>query len=503
MMNIFSTRLPYIIVLGMFSYLFYMNGWVSEDAYISFRSLEQFFAGNGLVWNAHERVQAYTHPLWFGLLLVMKAFSPDVFLNAIILSFVCCLGAATMTSCLFRDREKWMAVAIFLISSIAFIDYASSGLENALSYLLMAYFLYYFFRALEPGLYLMYFRRALFVFGLLLLVRHDHLLITLPAVLYLMLDNRHLGFKRLVGEVLMGVSPFIIWTGFSVIYYGFPFPNTAYAKLFTGMARNDLVLQGAYYTATSFLYDLTTLIGFAAGLWALMTHENNKYHALAAGVVLNLIYIIWIGGDFMRGRFFAVPFFFCVVAMAKSTKSRKMLWVLAMCGVALTFANQNSTFHMTKDYFVPKFTQNGIADEKGFFYPGNSLTAYIDRDKSDYFPRHQLAAFGVVHARSPEKVIHHINMGMLGYFIGLDKIVIDRLGLTDPLLARLPAKPGSRVGHFERKLPEGYLETLKTGANQIKDPKISALYEDLKMITQAPIWDAKRWKVIVKMNLGL
>ena len=53
-------------------------------------------------------------------------------------------------------------------------------------------------------------------------------------------------FRRLRGLWLMAVSfsPFLLWEIFSVFYYGIPYPNTALAKLNTGIPSSELVLQG-------------------------------------------------------------------------------------------------------------------------------------------------------------------------------------------------------------------------------------------------------------------
>jgi hypothetical protein len=41
------------------------TSWVGDDAYITFRALENFLHGYGPVFNVGERVQVFTHPLWF------------------------------------------------------------------------------------------------------------------------------------------------------------------------------------------------------------------------------------------------------------------------------------------------------------------------------------------------------------------------------------------------------------------------------------------------------
>jgi hypothetical protein len=44
--------------------------WVDEGAFINFRILDQIFSGHGPVFNAGERVEAATSPLWLGVLVV-------------------------------------------------------------------------------------------------------------------------------------------------------------------------------------------------------------------------------------------------------------------------------------------------------------------------------------------------------------------------------------------------------------------------------------------------
>jgi arabinofuranosyltransferase len=38
--------------------------WMSDDAYITLRTVDNFINGYGLTWNVNERVEVYTHPLW-------------------------------------------------------------------------------------------------------------------------------------------------------------------------------------------------------------------------------------------------------------------------------------------------------------------------------------------------------------------------------------------------------------------------------------------------------
>ena len=79
------------------------------------------------------------------------------------------------------------------------------------------------------------------VVSLIMLNRLDAGLLVLPAML---VRTYQMGWRPGVKAVAIGVVPMVIWELFSIIYYGFPFPNTAYAKLSNGVPPGDLAIQG-------------------------------------------------------------------------------------------------------------------------------------------------------------------------------------------------------------------------------------------------------------------
>ena len=91
------SRLPHLIsysravylglVLGFFSVAFLRTAWVTEDAYITFRVIDNLNAGYGLVWNLGERVQVFTHPLWLFLLSPVVAVLHDPFWASLLVSY--------------------------------------------------------------------------------------------------------------------------------------------------------------------------------------------------------------------------------------------------------------------------------------------------------------------------------------------------------------------------------------------------------------------------------
>ena len=252
-------------------WVFFKNAWVTEDAYIMFRSVEQVFAGNGPVWNPHERVQVFTSPLWFGLLVLSRIVSADLYLNAIVLSFAVWLLTLRNIQRLAPNSLAFAMGVLLCVASTAVHDYTSSGLENVLAYALITYFLLQIVRlhrdALHPREATRSLTRLCMAFGLIAVTRHDLVLLVLPPAVFAVWSCRpRLTVRQWLTLGSAAVAPLAVWTLFSLVYYGFPWPNTAYAKLNTGIARADLVLQGFRYLYVAIVQDAITLLIIGAAL---------------------------------------------------------------------------------------------------------------------------------------------------------------------------------------------------------------------------------------------
>jgi hypothetical protein len=95
------------------------------------------------------------------------------------------------------------------------------------------------------------------------------------------------------------------------------------------------------------------------------------------------------------------------------------------------------------------------------------------------------------------------SVGFYGFYAGPDVHVVDILGLGDPLLARLPVlDPNWQVGHFGRRPPAGYLETLETGQNRLDDASLSVYYDHLALIVAGDLLAPGRLQAIWKLNTG-
>ena len=64
-----------------------LNAWVSDDAYITFRTVANLVNGYGPVYNVGERVQTFTNPLWMLVMTPLYALTGEAYFTSIFLSW--------------------------------------------------------------------------------------------------------------------------------------------------------------------------------------------------------------------------------------------------------------------------------------------------------------------------------------------------------------------------------------------------------------------------------
>ena len=470
------------------------TAWVCDDAYITFRTVDNLLHGHGAVFNVGERVQSFTHPLWMLLHVPFYALTGNIYYVTLFLSFTLSLGAAALLARLLRSRMAWGLVPLVLLCSKAYVEYATSGLENPLTVFLLVLFAYVLLEREGHARQLLHLSLVL---ALVFTNRMDAILMLFPALAWRFWQVRS---WRNVGLVLLGFLPIFAWELFSVIYYGFPFPNTAYAKLGTGIPQGQLLRQGVYYFLDSISRDMLTvpliLLGALCGLF------HKRAWPLAIGVSLYLVYILRIGGDFMTGRFMMAPFALSVTVLLYTLRDGDLVRKYLL-PAAFVFSHVTAMVLMLQ-FFDPRLSEplinaNGIANERSFYNAGTGL---LHAFKGHRLPAHSWVENGQRIAASPDKVHVVYTLGFNGFYAGPGRFLIDRYALSDPLLARLPCiySPRRRPGHYERILPAGFEESLRTDSNVLADPELRTLYGDLRLITRGPIWSSERWAAIWRQN---
>jgi arabinofuranosyltransferase len=485
------------------------SAWISDDAGITLRTVINFLNGYGPRFNIDERVQGYTHPLWFMLLSVVSYLIGNVYYSTFLLSIVCSLLTLGLVITKIPTQLSGGVVAgLILILSKSYLDFSTSGLENPLSHLLIVTII-----LLAVSLSTNYQARMFTFFcvscGLLYLTRADLILLIGPLAM-LMTGRGHTtgrsttefasepqsrgAFGIVFKALLIGALPVFLWTFFSIYYYGFPFPNTAYAKLATGISSADRISQGGAYffhfAQTDPLSCLTILIGVVLGI----RRRNLFGLSISLGIVLYLCFVLSIGGDFMMGRFFTAPLLLATIQIARVTFSPTKMLIAVSVILTIGLVNINQTLLSGRGYSNAAITTTGIVDERGVYYQAQGL---LTSDKDGIF---SMRDWGMK-ARALE-----VTCGGLGFkslYAGPSTHFIDTCALTDPLLARISSiTPKQRIGHFVRALPAGYTESVANQKNLIEDSQIRNLYDSIRLITRGELNDTDRLKRILSLNIN-
>jgi arabinofuranosyltransferase len=497
MLNTLRNRKLIIPLVLIFIIMLVHISWTGDDAFITMRTVDNFVHGYGLRWNVDERVQVFTHPLWMFLLTAVYSLVRNPYLTLLGLS----ITVSTITFFLFltlvpRSNFTLVLGGMTLLFSKAFIDYSTSGLENPATHLMLLGFCIIALSASpidEKRIFLLS-----LLAGLLMLNRMDAILFVLPMLAVVLWQNRS---RRTLALFIAGMSPFLLWEAFSLIYYGFLFPNAYYAKLLSGVPAGALMTQGLLYFLNSLSWNPITLVIIFTALGLAFAGKEAPERWLALGVCLYLGYIVYIGGDFMSGRFFTAPLVVSAILLIRrvenSTTLEKWAWVTLVFALGWVLAPVKSY----DDRFTTLDNSTGISDELFWYYPYTNLR-YLSRETT--MPNHHWERSGKLLRENGTRVSVEGAIGMLGFFAGPKVHIIDYLALADPFLARLPSAnlQDWRIGHFERALPEGYRESLESGENRIRSPALAEYYRQLRLIIGGPIWSAERWRAIWMMNTG-
>lgn len=493
---------PFLI---MYIWALIRTAWIGDDAYITFRSIENFIHGYGPIFNIGERVQTFTHPLWFLLQSSLNfiAFPFNLpfkqhqlyFVN-IFMSLAISIAVLVIFAYKVAPSLKPAALGLVVLTlSKAYLDYSTSGLENPLTHLLLLLFLWLYLADSDNVFVLS------LLAGLAALNRQDTILFYIPALGLLFFTH-----PKKWHHFILGFLPLLVWELFSVFYYGTLFPNTAYAKLNAEVLLTYALRDGTHYYQNSFRLDPLTGTAILAVLLLMLFSLKKRPLTAAAGIILYLVYVLYIGGDFMSGRFFSAALLASVVLLSKiEIRSPKVYWPVfasvLLIGILPFYLipERSPSYGLVREDWKVFMDYNHITDERRIYYDLMGLIPAIQGN----LPKTKFAGENWVFV----KVIGVKKVGPLGvtsYQVGPNVHIIDTNALADPLMARLPllSDDEMRIGHYKHIIPQGYIETLASGQNQIKAPNIAEYYEKLSFVIKSDLWSWPRLIEIWNLNTG-
>lgn len=476
------------------------TAWVAEDAFITFRTIDNFFNGYGLRWNVAERVQTYSHPLWMMALALGRWITGEFYYSALVLGGVCSGLAVYLLGFKLSTSLRASACCLLILAfSKSFVDYSTSGLEGPMTHLLLAIFATLHFGEWPA-------KRRLFwmtlVASLAAVNRPDSVLLFLPAIV---VACRGVALGDCFKALVLGGLPLAAWAVFATLYYGTPIPVTGYSKAMTGIDPRELIGQGFKFYGDVITRDPILLPALCVGLLTAIFNRSVRGFSLALGALLYCAYLLKIGGGYMSGRFLTPPFFVAVILLGRVVIVEKWRWlypVSALTALALGLLSpappilSGPGFSTREDGLSP----HGIVDERGSWYPRTGL---LSKSRDIPEPNSLPKLLGLDPDPSDPIVFLDGLVGIDGFLSGPGVHFVDPI-LCDPFLMRLPAwdLKNWKIGHFIRRVPYGYMQSVASQENRFTHPGLQKAYGDIRQLTRAPLFTGKRFAAIWSMAFG-
>jgi arabinofuranosyltransferase len=479
-------------VVAAFLFAGWQRRWTVDDAFINFRVVDQFLAGNGPVFNVGERVEATTSTLWAAILVVIEVVSPFGIEWG---TLVACLafgvagllggmaGAIRLADLLCpadgrtdgpaegraHDRRAHVIVpvgAAAYLGAAGTWDWATGGLENGLGIGWLGLTFWAVVALVEAGPAAS--RRRLlataFLVGLGLLVRPDFAAycagFALPVVAVTWRLHRWRGLAAIAGAAL--ALPLAVQV-FRMGYYAQLVPNPLHAKE-SGRAWWS---QGWEYLAefvgrTWLLVPVGVTAAWVARTWRRATTDWRLVVAgIEAGAALHVLGIVRAGGDYMHARlllpaWFAVLLPICAVragALATRYATAAVVALGAWAVLAAAVCRPSAEYDIRTGWRSatlvgrhPVTAADNVVSIPFDYAAGlGGWPGYHSVDSDGTVTR----TYRSIGARS---VVPAEILGLTGYTAPLDVWVHDRLGLADPVVARVELDHRGRPGH-EKVLP--------------------------------------------------
>ena len=502
--------------------IFFKSFWVTEDAFIGYRILDQVRIGNGPVWNAGIRTQIFSCIGWFYLFVVVGFFTHNIFITLVIVNTAVFAFFLVTAKKIFGVTVEFCLFILILLMSSSFYDYTSSGLDNILGFAFILY-LYYRYKAQlgftketlpQKEFYVITFLTAIIVFA-----RPDLILFSVPPFLYMVykyLPKISLLFKA----GTLAALPVVAWLLFSIVYYGKPLPNTAYLKIFNGIPEDVVLASGINYLLQHMVFDPYMLAAIGFGFIGSLLFLEPWKKAFAVGMVVYFCYVISIGGEYMLGRFLSYPFLVAALLLAEifkkfslsesriKNKLKVLIPIFVVLGLTTTenpvtrpwAYGRNLPWSETQDADIQTM---GVVDMRKAYYSTSSIAWFNNEARTATANQDSDVRFGVDLKKSGDKVAVIGATDATGYYAGTEILLLDYFGLTDPFIVMLPSVRMNFTSHFEKELPEGYFESFLDEKNTLKDKKLDEYYRHIKFITTSKeLFTLERFKAIYRLNTG-
>lgn len=432
--------------------------WTCDDAYISFRYAQHFAEGHGLVYNldpAEAPVEGYTNfswTVWLGIGWWLGATDAALETWAALSGALCHAGTVLLLALIAWRASAGRALVPIAACGYAALHHAASlapaGLETALFVLLGLAMLRLCLTLRCP-------REAWlcgFVGVLCALTRPDGALFGAAAFAFVAADAVRRRAPRLVLAYVLPLAlvfvPFLLWRH---AYYGEWVPNTFFAKAggepYPGRGLAYVQAFAQCYWA---LLPTLPLLG-----WFLLRRPDplapidpfvgrRPWRVLAAFALPYLAFVVWVGGDFMFGRFVLPVLPALLLGFDFACRRWRAAWLQPAFAVALV---AGLSLRVEPPWLDDHQNPHGFSDNRSI----SVMEAAPGLPRTEAF-RIAGNRLRELFAGLPVRIAYGGSQANLA-FRSRVPVAIEQYGLTDAFLAHRPLLQRGVAGH-----EKGYLE---------------------------------------------
>lgn len=449
-----------------------------DDGFIYLRIVRQFRAGNGPVFNAGQRVEAFTSPLWFAV-LALADFATPLRLEwiAVLLGIGSTLagfgfamfGAAALWSSTAPDHLPVPFGALPLVALFPMWCFASGGLETGLAFGWLGGCCWILGRwASDPTRSMCV--PAAVVLGLGWLVRPEFVLFSAAFLAVVLVGDRSAPHARRWRVVAAAIGLPVV---FRMGYYGSLVANTAIAKEGFSLhwERGWRYLSDFGHAYGLWFPVLVVVAGGYLPLCLVARRVRNSRPLMVAGAfvgvsVLLAVWVVAVGGDYIHARLFLPPLFgLCAPVMAVPA-TRRLVGVMLLVPYAFfatVYLRPKELSGRVHNLVLGGEPFGRITTNDLGYGPGGPLRRWYsgpgyyveDHPVTETFIRRRLVLDRRVHV----PIGTALSIGLNSYAMGTDFEVVDMLGLADPIAAHLQPVPSliSRPPGHEKRMPNAWI----------------------------------------------
>jgi arabinofuranosyltransferase len=455
--------------------------WIADDGFINVRIVSQIFDGNGPVFNAGERVEAGTSPVWLLLLVVGRVafFWMETEWVAVLLGItatVLALVVAQLAAARLYGTSRIMPLGVLVVIALPpSWDYATSGLESGVSVLWLACVQVTLVTAARSRSN----NRAIVaaaVLGLGPFVRPDFVVMSVVFAVALVVATRPHALREVFG---LGVAALVVpgvYELFRAAYYGALVPNTAFAKEATASSwQQGLAYLGDFIGPYELWFPLS-VIGIVIAIVCARASSAQRL-LIAAPVLAGLLHAFFVvrgGGDSMHARLLLPAFFAILLPIAAVPRQR--LYVIPVLLVLLwgviplraagppysgigpdMIANERTVFQDPKHHPITLDDYRSEVAAGALIEIGDRASRMAEANEHDLlitaFGRSRFPVVPLKESADHRAVVNAYAIGMLSVAAGTDVYVADMFGLADPMGARLEIVGRRGRPNHEKLLP--------------------------------------------------